>query len=237
MNILLLNYILFILIVLLCYIFSLFNVKFHDTCKKYKLYKKILYSNIINQCKAGDLIFFDHTLTSIYERSFGHPQFSHIGLITEINKKYYICDLNPKNDISSNIKMGINLIPIYDRIYNYNGYVYISSLKNKLNNIQLVKLNNMIQKNINFLSTFKIINSYIYNTNIIYDNEMTCIEFTAYILDNLGITNNISKSKKKDLFKNIINLSNSDLYSNPVQIIIDNLIIKNLYNCNYITNC
>lgn len=68
---------------------------------------------------------------------------------------------------------------------------------------------------------------------------MLCNEFIAYILDELQITNNLSKSNKRDLHKNIIELSNSNLYSNPVHIIIDNLIIKNLYNYNYkyIINC
>ena len=70
-------------------------------------------------------------------------------------------------------------------------------------------------------------------------NEMTCIEYIAYILDKLKITYNLSKSNKKDLSNNIIELSNSELYYNPVHVIIDNLIIKNLYNYNYkyITNC
>lgn len=242
MNIIIINYILFITILLIFYMFMCFNISLDNNCKSYKIYKKILYSDIISEVKSGDLVFFDHTLTSIYERSFGHPQFSHIGIIVEINKEIYICDLNHDNIFINNkkiIKKGINIVPFYDRIYNYNGYVYISSLNKTLNENQIKKLKIIIDNNIDFLSTYKILYSYIRNTNYIHKNEMLCNEFIAYILDELQITNNLSKSTKKELSKNIIELSNSDLYSNPVHIIIDNLIIKNLYNYNYnyITRC
>ena len=242
MNIIIINYILFIIIILIIYIFKCFNITLDDNCKSYKIYKKILYSNIISQVKSGDLVFFDNTLTSIYERTFGHPQFSHIGIIVEINNEIYISDCNPDDVFINNKKIinkGLNLVPFYDRIYNYNGYVYISSLKHPLTIIQKQKLNHILNKNIDFLSTFKIVTSYIFNVNYIYMNEMTCIEYIAYILDKLKITYNLSKSNKKDLSNNIIELSNSELYYNPVHVIIDNLIIKNLYNYNYkyITNC
>ena len=242
MNIIIINYILFIIIIFIIYIFKCFNITLDDNCKSYKIYKKILYSNIISQVKSGDLVFFDNTLTSIYERTFGHPQFSHIGIIVEINNEIYISDCNPDDVFINNKKIinkGLNLVPFYDRIYNYNGYVYISSLKHPLTIIQKQKLNHILNKNIDFLSTFKIVTSYIFNVNYIYMNEMTCIEYIAYILDKLKITYNLSKSNKKDLSNNIIELSNSELYYNPVHVIIDNLIIKNLYNYNYkyITNC
>ena len=225
MNIIFLNYILFIIIILIFYIFKRSYISLDNDCNSYKIYKKILYSDIISQVKSGDLIFFDHTLASIYERSFGHPQFSHIGIIIEINKEIYICDIKcyHKNKIKS-----INLVPIYEKIYNFNGYVYIVSLKTSLNKNQLTKLKTIIDtNNINYSSKYKII----YN--------IWCNEFIAYILDELQITNNLSKSTKTELSKNIINLSNSDLYYNPVHIIIDNLIIKKLYNnnYNYITSC
>ena len=242
MNIIIINYILFIIIIFIIYIFKCFNITLDDNCKSYKIYKKILYSNVISQVKSGDLVFFDNTLTSIYERTFGHPQFSHIGIIVEINNEIYISDCNPDDVFINNKKIinkGLNLVPFYDRIYNYNGYVYISSLKHPLTIIQKQKLNHILNKNIDFLSTFKIVTSYIFNVNYIYMNEMTCIEYIAYILDKLKITYNLSKSNKKDLSNNIIELSNSELYYNPVHVIIDNLIIKNLYNYNYkyITNC
>ena len=135
MNIIIINYILFIIIILIIYIFKCFNITLDDNCKSYKIYKKILYSNVISQVKSGDLVFFDNTLTSIYERTFGHPQFSHIGIIVEINNEIYISDCNPDDVFINNKKIinkGLNLVPFYDRIYNYNGYVYISSLKHPL---------------------------------------------------------------------------------------------------------
>lgn len=232
------NYILFIIIILLFYIIISFIPISDDTCKAYKLYKKILYTDVLSQVKSGDLVFFDHNITSIYERRFGHSQFSHIGIVIEINNKPYICDLNPEDIFINNkqiISKGLNIIPLYNRIYNYNGYVYIASLKNELDDIQKQKLISIIneKKRIDFLSTSKLVYSYITNSKYVYENEMLCNEFIAYILDELQITNNLLYSNKKDLSNNIIQLSNSNLYYKPVHIIIDNLIIKNLYNDNY----
>ena len=244
-NIIILNCILSLLIVLIFYIFSLFNVDVDYTCNGYRIYKKILYSDIIKQIKSGDLVFFDNELITIYERTFGHPQFSHIGIIIEIDNIFYVYDINPINVIIKDklvVKSGINLIPLYDRIYNYNGHVFICSLNNKLTEAQLLKFKNLIVQfsNFNFLSDYKFVRLYLLDENKIYPNELMCVELVSIILDELNITNNISKSNKRSLFKNVLNLSidnNCNLYSNPMHVIIDSLIIDKLYkyNYNYIT--
>ena len=130
-NITILNCILILLIIFIFYVFSLFHVDIDNTCNGYRIYKKILYSDIIKQVKSGDLVFFDNELVTIYERTFGHTQFSHVGIIIELDNIFYVYDMNPTNVFMKDklvVKSGVNLIPLYDRIYNYNGHVFICSL-------------------------------------------------------------------------------------------------------------
>ena len=126
-------------------------------------------------------------------------------------------------------KYNVKLVPLYKRLSNYCGDVFIASLKQKLSKEKEQHLISTINnKQYKFLSPFKIFISFLLNSNYIYKNEKICTEFIAEILDDLQITNNIKNSKKKDLTKNIINLSNGDIYYNPIHIIIDDFIIKNL---------
>lgn len=238
MSITILNCILLLLILFIFYISNRFikHIKKPEGCNDYKIYKKILYSNIKNDIKTGDLLFFDHNLLSIYERTFGHRQFSHIGIVVKINGILYSYDINPKivkYNIFNNMD-NISLVPLYERISNYCGDVFLVSLKNKLDaaieNDFISKINKTQYK---YLSKYKIIFSFLFNSRFIYKNEKICSEFIAEILDELKITNNIQKSKKEELTSNIINLSNINLYYNPIHIILDDLIIKNLDYNNY----
>ena len=238
MDIIILNFILILLIIFIFYIGNCYiiNINKEYTCENYKIYKKILYSNIKNELKTGDLLFFDHNLTFIHERTFGHQQFAHVGMVVKINNELYSYEISPEyieqNILDSNY--GVKLIPLYECINNYAGNVFIVSLKNKLSldkeNIIISQINN---KKYHYLSDYKIFLLYLLNSRYIYKNEMVCSEFIAKILDDVEITNNISKSKKKELTTNVINLSNSNIYHNPIHIILDDLIIKNLNSTDY----
>ena len=172
------------------------NIKKDDVCNNYKIYKKILYSDIENNIKSGDLLLFDHNLTSIHERTFAHRQFSHIGIVIKNNGILYSYDMNPDNlqyDILNN-EYGNKLVPLYERISNYYGDVFIASLKNKLNKQQEDYLISRIKKNkYAFLSNFKIVLSFLFDSRNNYKNEKICSEFIAELLDKLKITNNIKK--------------------------------------------
>lgn len=233
MNITIINYILILIIFSIFYVCNCFwvRIKTKNKCDNYKLYKKILYSNAQKELKSGDLLFFDHNLTSVPIRTFSHKQFSHIGIIIKINGILYSYELYPDNlkyDIFNN-KYNIKLSPLSKRISNYCGDVFISSLKQSLSTEkEQYFISSINKKQYNFLSTFKVCLAFLSNSNYIYENEKICNEFIAEILDNLEITDNISSSKKPELTNNIINLSNGSIYHHPIHIIIDEFIIKNL---------
>ena len=233
MNITIVNYILILLILFIFHICDVFwsRIKIKSNCDNYIIYKKILYSNVKNELKSGDLIFFDHNLTSIPIRTLSHRQFSHMGIVIKINGILYSYELNTddlKYDMFDN-KYNVKLVPLYKRLSNYCGDVFIASLKQTLSKEQEQFFISIINnKRYVFLPPFKIFIAFLLNSNYIYKNEKICTEFIAEILDELQITNNIKKSKKKDLANDIINLSNGNIYYNPIHIIIDDLIIKNL---------
>lgn len=233
MNITIINSILILLILFIFYIFNIFwkriNVK--KDCNNYKLYKKILYSNAKKELKSGDLIFFDHNLTTIPVRTFGHKQFSHIGIVIKINGILYSYELHStdlKYDIFDN-KYNVKLVPLYKRISNYSGDMFIASLKQELSKEKdEYFISTVNTKQYNFLSFFKVCLSFLLNYSYIHKHEKICTEFIAEILDDLQITYNIKGSKKSELSTNIINLSKNGIYHNPIHIIIDDFIIKNL---------
>ena len=233
MDIININIILILLILFILYIYYEYfiNNRIIYNCGEYKVYKKILYSDIKPYIKTGDLLFFERNLKSIHESSFAHQQFSHIGIVVKINDILYCYESYPENienDIFNN-SHGIKLSPLYARLINYNGDIYIASLKNKLEISDEINLISQINsKKYTYTSDFKIFLSYLFNSKSTYNNERTCGEFIALILDNLSITHDIKKSKKKELTKNIVLLSNGELYSNPIHLIADNSIIRNL---------
>ena len=233
MNIAVINYILILTILFIFYICKIFweRINIKKECSNFKIYKKILYSNAQKELKSGDLIFFDHNLSTITVRTFGHTQFSHIGIVIKINGILYSYELHNtdlKYDIFDN-KHNVKLVPLSKRISNYCGDVFISPLKQELSKEKNQYFISMINtKQYKFLSFFKVCLSFLLNVSYIHKNEKICTEFVAEILDNLKITDDIKKSRKSELHTNIINLSKNGVYHNPIHIIMDEFIIKNL---------
>lgn len=238
MSITVINIILIILILFIFYIFDCYmiHIKKPNDCNEYKIYKKILYSDIEKEIKSGDLILFDHNLASVHERTFGHLQFSHLGIVIKMNSLLYIYEINSnrvQSDILNN-EYDVKLTPLYERISNYCGDFFISSLKTKLTKDHEDYLISSIKhKQYKYLPFFKIFISFLSNSQKIHKNDKICSEFIAEILDELKVTNNINKTKKADLMNEIVNLSNGEIYYNPIHIILDELVIKDLNSTNY----
>ena len=82
-----LNIILSIIIFILFFIIYLFIPSNNTLCTNYKLYKKILLNNVINDIKPGDLLLFSSNKYNIITRTFGNSTFSHIAIVIKIDNK------------------------------------------------------------------------------------------------------------------------------------------------------
>lgn len=181
-------------------------------CKDFPIHKKILFSNLLKNVKTGDLLLFSNGRCNVITRTFGNPYYSHIGIIVNKNNKFYSLELvkndmvYPKQDKYKNMI----LIPLEDRITNYSGQVFHCSLINKLSNENETKLNNYHLKNIK------------------YSLNYSCGSFIAKLLENIQIANNLDSPYIWDIHNNIINLCNNTIYTNPINIIADKLVINNI---------
>lgn len=230
-----LNIILASIIIILLYIIYLFIPSNNKNCTNYSIYKKILLNNVINDIKPGDLLLFSSNKYNIITRTFGNSTFSHIGIVTKINNKLYTLEMVQDDYVYPGNKQhtGIITIPLEDRIQYYNGNVFLASLINPLNTEQISKLNLYKDKNYKFLTKWNAI--LLFNAkNKLLGNERFCSEFISEILHNLNISSVPYKSNKMKLQTEIVNLCNNIIYKKPVQIIHENLLIKDI-NFNYDT--
>lgn len=206
-------------------IIFLFSIMFYygigKSCKDYPIYNKILVSNILNECKSGDLLLFSNARYNVATRTLGNPYFSHIGIIIKKENKLYVLELvyydyvYPKHSRKTNIIV----TPLIDRIKNYSGYVFYCKL---LNNLSLDKENYLIN---------------ISNEDIKFSLLNNCSYFIGKLLEDLNIANNIISWKFWTIHNNIINLCNNTIYNNPLQLISDELLIDNVNNNKLLNYC
>lgn len=235
----LLGLILILLLILIILIWTIIHfIPRTLSCKDLKIFKKILLSDTIKNIKEGDLILFSSNRYNIITRTFGNDIFSHIGIVVKKNDKFYIYEMvekdymYPKTDYVKNVSFS----PIEERIKNYHGSVFISSLKYNLSENQINKLNKFTEKEFNFIKRWKM--PFIMHFSSMSINERFCSELIADILNELDISDIPIKSKKIKIQTNIINLCNDIIYYKPIHIIPDNLLIKEIRNeDNYINFC
>ena len=218
------------------YIIScIISIYFYSKIKKVKsyLYKKAHYSKIADKVKQGDLIFFSNYRYDFITRFFGHPVFSHLGIVIEIDNQKYAYELlqQEKNITPNIIHKNICIIPLKKRIATYHGNVFIAPLKQQLSPYQIEIFNKYIQKakytyTPRWKSTVNIL------TNRSFKNERFCSEFTAELLYYIGVTNIPIQHNKLNVHNEIVKLTDPEniysMYNKPVHIINDDDLIESL---------
>lgn len=184
---------------------------FSKKCKDYPIYKKILFSDLIKNAKSGDLLLFSNSRCNVITRTFGNPYYSHIGIIVKKNNKLFSLELVKDDNVypKKNRYKGLICIPLDDRILYYSGYVYHCKLNKKLDNIQENKLIEYTNKKIK------------------YSYTQVCSFWLANVLEDLNIRKNLNSWKFWNIHNNIIKMCNNTIYSNPILIVHDKLLIKN----------
>ena len=147
-----------------------------------------------------------------------------IDLISSYNNKIY------KN---------FNIIPLDERIQNYSGTIYYSSLLKELSLDETNKLDYIINnsQNYKYSNISNLLLKFLLCSNKVDNKNRFCSEFVAELLHELNISSIPYKSIKFRLSDNIVNLTNNIIYTNPILVLVDKLMIKDIQDSNYLTYC
>lgn len=190
-------------------------------CKDLILYNKILLSNVIKEVKSGDLLLFSNYKYKVVSRTLGNPSFGHLGMVMMKDGIPYSIELVYNDIIFPGQPKQRNVIinKLEDRINAYSGYIFHSKLVNDLNDMQKIKLIELSKQ------------------HVTYNLSNQCGSYIANLIEELGIAENIYTKKFWKIHNNIINLTKNNVYSHPIQIISDNLLINSIHDNKMINFC
>jgi len=234
----------FLIILLLSYLLIIIKLFKSDTnnYKNHRIYKKILFSNLKGYIKSGDLLFFSSITTDVRTRSWINNRFPHVGMIIIVNNEPFIIEIvdnyvmKPRQ---TDFVSGLILTPIFDRIVNYSGSVYYSSLRNSLSKEKEIILQDYI-KNTSIYKYNKIssiIYSLLTHSKKLDNYNRFCTEFIAEVLDKLDISSKPLNSSKLNLPNELFKLTDGIIYTNPIHILCDGLIVNKISEGSYMTYC
>jgi len=221
-----------ILIIIIICLIKIILLEIKQTKYENKLFYKILLNDCLTTVKSGDLILFSDHIKVPINIIIGNNKFSHTGIVIVLNNKPYIYEIvdttfgyNTHMDMKKFNKY-IQLTPLYERVKYYAGNCYLTSLNKLLSNRQLNLLTNFINtskdyKFINFKKWFPFM-----LTSMIIPKQRFCHEFIADILDKIEISSEPIKQSKVFITNKLIELCDGNIYSNPVHIIPNDLIIN-----------
>ena len=239
--ILIINFLIILLLSYLLIIIKLFKSDSSDY-KNHRIYKKILFSNLKPYVKSGDLLFFSYINSDVRTRSWINNRFPHVGMIIVVNGEPFIIEIIDKYVMKpkqSEYVSGLILTPIFDRIVNYSGSVYYSSLKTPLSKEQ----NNILKDYIKNIDIYKynkissIVYSLLTHSKKLDNYNRFCTEFIAEVLDKLDISSKPVNSSKLNLPNELFKLTDGIIYTNPIHILCDGLIVNKISEGSYMTYC
>ena len=209
-------------IILLVLFYSIFTISDYNTRQ---IYKCITYKDIQKDIKSGDILLFSSYDYSLITRTCGHLVFSHIGIVVKYKQQLYSLELTHQESIYPNQKptTGLVFIPLKDRITYYQGYVYLASLLTPLTKKQNIKLYNYSKQNYKFLDSLSF--SSIFNSK---SKSQICSQFIYNILKDLNIILSNDSERMWTYMRSIIKQCNNTLFSYPIQIISNDLLINKL---------
>lgn len=231
-----------IIIIILLSLFLIYNIAIlykifkyisdepdYSLCENTKKYNIALLDNNLNNINTGDIILFSTYSYFPLMRIFGDKVFSHIGMVVELDNKYYILEMTVFDIMNNKKYTNKSLFSLYDRINTYAGNIFISKLQKPLNANQLDKLYNLINQDNKFLNSIELYINMLYNKN--FSNKFTCSSYIFYILQNLNIIDCKIKIKNIDIHSFLIDLChNSNIYAEPVELLCNSSNITKLDN-------
>ena len=222
-------------------IFKLFKCNPYDY-KNHRIYKKILFSNLKPYIKSGDLLFFSGVNSDVITRSWINHRFPHVGMIVKINNENFIIEIIDKYVMKprqTDFVSGLILTPVFDRIVNYSGSVYYSSLKTPLSKEKEDILKDYTKKTdiYKYNKTSSIFYSLFTHSKKLDNYNRFCSEFVAELLDKLDISSKPLDSTKLNLPNELFKLTDGVIYTNPIHILCDGLVVNRISEGSYMTYC
>jgi permuted papain-like amidase YaeF/Yiix C92 family enzyme len=229
----LLSYILILILILIFRIIYIMNKEGNfspnfDTCESNLIYNYAILEENMHNIKSGDLIFFIANEQNQF-KAFTDNTFSHCGIILKENNILYCVEI-VKNIIIDNIRMtGVVKIPLDKRIKTFAGHIYLLSLNYNLNEYQYNKLIELSNMDYYFTYHYQVLLDLLFNYKD--DKSHICTSYIYYILNKLNIINCNNLLNYIQINKKIFNIhNNSNIYSEPIELISNMNILDKLQN-------
>lgn len=229
----LLSYILILILILIFRIIYIIhkNSNFRpdfNTCESNLIYNYAILEENIHNIKSGDLIFFIANEQDQF-KVFTDNTFSHCGIILKENNILYCVEI-VKDIIIDNVRMtGVVKIPLDKRIKTYAGHMYLLSLNYNLNEYQYNKLIELSKLDYYFIYNYQIVLELLFNYK--YEKAYMCADYIYHILNKLNIINYDNSLNCIQIIKKLFNIhNNSNIYSEPIELISNMNILDKLQN-------
>lgn len=166
-------------------------------CPRHVIINRALLDEVKPQIKPGDLLLFSSYRYNFFTRTFGNAVFAHTGVVVEHNGALCAYEMveNDYTVLGADPSRDILITPLEDRIRNYPGNVFIASLKVPLTPAQRERLDEFVAtRRYTFTKRWKLLA--LIPTRILLDRERFCSEFTASVLDYVGIAHDPIRQRK-----------------------------------------
>lgn len=217
------------LLIILLILLTTITIKLYHYYKKYEYYKNDKYikiSKIYDELKSGDIILFKSNAIFYINVFLTNGYYTHIGIVVKKNNILYISEINsygniylPPNYKTSNHS---ELFPLLIRIKYFAGDCYLVELNKNLDKKRENILLNYSDEKILYPTPFqRFINYFTKNISVRH-----CFQYVGYILDKMGITNNIMSNNIINICSTVENIFTKKLndeyqYNSPIRIIYD----------------
>lgn len=217
------------LLLLVYRLYKLYSPQYMYEGYNYYKYKYEYLEELEDELDTGDLLLF-----SAYEfsaiRILSSSRFSHAAMVIKKDGKLMGVDMLDNDYVAPGVqKENIYIFDIKDRIMFYSGFVYLCKCNKSLSKLNKKNIEeHVFSTNLVYPDRNTLMKKYLLNDTK-YNNLKSCVEYVVHLL-NVGDIVDLSKEKIPDFMHNLLLISNGDLYSKPVRLLVkDRELGKNNY--------
>jgi len=216
---------------------------YYNKYENFRILKYIKISDIYDNLKSGDIILYKCNTISLPSVFLTHVYFSHIGIVLKSGNDLFISETNPSfeyipsnyNNVNSFLnakggwktKYGSDILPLLVRIKYYPGDSFLVRLNKPLDAEKQKILIKYAHEQCPYPTIIQGLSIFIEeNFGKPKTRARHCFQHVGYLLDKMGITNNISDHGIYSICKKMANIYNKKLndgyqYETPIKILYD----------------